>query len=61
MNREVTLKKEQKIWRRLFSVTIDSDQIAAWEKDLDRVIALFNVCLCNSISNLMLRCVSSLK
>lgn len=27
---------------RLFSVTIDHDQIAKWEKDLDRLLALFN-------------------
>ncbi|KAG1724114.1 hypothetical protein EDD22DRAFT_974420 [Suillus occidentalis] len=42
MNSEAASKKEQKFWQRLFSVTIDSNQIAAWEGDFDRVIALFN-------------------
>jgi len=28
---------------RLFSVTIDRDLIAGWDKDLDRVLLLFNV------------------
>ncbi|KAG2126938.1 hypothetical protein DEU56DRAFT_535069 [Suillus clintonianus] len=39
---EVALKKEQGFWKSLFSVTIDRDQIAGWEMDLDRVLALFN-------------------
>lgn len=40
---ELTSKKEQGIWPRLLSVTIDRDRIAGWEKDLDRVLLLFNV------------------
>jgi hypothetical protein len=40
---ELTPKKEQGIWPRLLSVTIDRDRIAGWEKDLDRVLLLFNV------------------
>ncbi|KAG1768905.1 hypothetical protein EV702DRAFT_712687 [Suillus placidus] len=42
MNSAAASKKEQRLWQRLFSVRIDRDQIAGWEKDLDRVIALFN-------------------
>ncbi|KAG2143018.1 hypothetical protein DEU56DRAFT_910958 [Suillus clintonianus] len=42
INTEVASKKEQGFWKSLFSVTIDRDQIAGWEKDLDRVLALFN-------------------
>ncbi|KAG2126913.1 hypothetical protein DEU56DRAFT_982812 [Suillus clintonianus] len=39
---EVASKKEQGFWKSLFSVTIDRDQIAGWETDLDRVLTLFN-------------------
>jgi hypothetical protein len=49
---DVASKKEQGFFRRLFAVTIDRDKIAAWEKDLDRVLGLFNVCLSNFISTL---------
>ncbi|KAG1724368.1 hypothetical protein EDB19DRAFT_1949923 [Suillus lakei] len=42
MNSEAASKKEQRFWQRIFSVRIDRDQIAGWEKDFDRVIALFN-------------------
>ncbi|KAG1745212.1 P-loop containing nucleoside triphosphate hydrolase protein [Suillus lakei] len=42
MNSEAASKKEQRFWQRIFSVRIDRDQIARWEKDFDRVIALFN-------------------
>ncbi|KAJ8585526.1 hypothetical protein M405DRAFT_883777 [Rhizopogon salebrosus TDB-379] len=43
INSEVASKKEQTIWRRLFSATIDRDRIASWEKELDRVLGLFNI------------------
>jgi len=49
INSEVASKKEHRFLHRLFSVTIDRDQIAGWEKDLDRLLALFNVCLDNFI------------
>jgi hypothetical protein len=42
INSEVASKKEHRFLHRLFSVTIDRDQIAGWEKDLDRLLALFN-------------------
>ncbi|KAG1870808.1 P-loop containing nucleoside triphosphate hydrolase protein [Suillus subluteus] len=42
INSDVESKKEQRFLRRLFAVTIDRDKIAAWEKDLDRVLGLFN-------------------
>ncbi|KAG1718087.1 hypothetical protein EDB19DRAFT_1026872 [Suillus lakei] len=42
INSEVASKKEQGFWHRLLSVTIDRDRIAGWEKDLDRVLLLFN-------------------
>ncbi|KAG1838153.1 hypothetical protein DFJ58DRAFT_861886 [Suillus subalutaceus] len=42
INSEAASKTEQRFWQRFFSVTIDRDQIAQWEKDLDRIIALFN-------------------
>ena len=48
-NSEVALKKQQDFLQRLFSVTIDRDQIVKWENDLDRVLALFRVCLWNFI------------
>ncbi|KAG2126919.1 hypothetical protein DEU56DRAFT_534144 [Suillus clintonianus] len=40
---EVASKKEQGFLHRLLSVTSDRDRIVRWEKDLDRVIPLFNV------------------
>ncbi|KAG0693782.1 P-loop containing nucleoside triphosphate hydrolase protein [Suillus ampliporus] len=43
INSDVVSRKEQGFWKRLFSVTIDCDQIAGWEKDLDRVLVLFNI------------------
>lgn len=43
INSAVASKKEQSFWMRLFSVTIDRDLIAGWDKDLDRVLLLFNV------------------
>jgi len=61
MNSEAASKIEQKFWQKIFSVTIDRDQITQWEKDLDRVIALFNVCLCNLILTLLLNGILSLK
>ncbi|KAG0693919.1 P-loop containing nucleoside triphosphate hydrolase protein [Suillus ampliporus] len=42
INSEVSTKKEQGFFKRLFSVTIDRDHISGWEKDLDRVLVLFN-------------------
>ncbi|KAG0692893.1 P-loop containing nucleoside triphosphate hydrolase protein [Suillus ampliporus] len=42
INSEVASRKEQGFFKRLFSVTIDCDHISGWEKDLDRVIVLFN-------------------
>ncbi|KAG0693020.1 P-loop containing nucleoside triphosphate hydrolase protein [Suillus ampliporus] len=42
INSDVPSRKDQGIFKRLFSVTIDRDQIAGWEKDLDRVLVLFN-------------------
>jgi len=43
INSEVASKKEQTFSQKLFSVTIDGDRIVGWEKDLDRVLVLFNV------------------
>ncbi|KAG1841437.1 P-loop containing nucleoside triphosphate hydrolase protein [Suillus subalutaceus] len=42
INSDVASSKEQGFWRRLSTVTIDRDKIAVWEKDLDRVLGLFN-------------------
>ncbi|KAG1724014.1 hypothetical protein EDB19DRAFT_2043614 [Suillus lakei] len=42
INSDVASKKEQGFWKRLFAVTIDRDKITGWEKDLDRVLGLFN-------------------
>ncbi|KAG0695415.1 hypothetical protein DFH29DRAFT_1005488 [Suillus ampliporus] len=39
---EAASKKEQGFWRRIFFVSNDRDRIAGWEKDLDRVLLLFN-------------------
>ncbi|KAG1803973.1 uncharacterized protein BJ212DRAFT_1304488 [Suillus subaureus] len=36
-------KMVQRFWQGLFSVTTDRNQIVGWEKDLDRVIAPFNM------------------
>lgn len=41
INSDVESSKERGFWHRLFSVTIDRDQIARWEKDLDEVLMLF--------------------
>ncbi|KAG2360398.1 hypothetical protein BDR07DRAFT_1487058 [Suillus spraguei] len=41
INSDIASKKEKGFWRGLFTVTIDRDKIAAWEKDLDFVILLF--------------------
>jgi hypothetical protein len=46
--------------RGLFFATIDGDQITAWNNEIDRVLALFHVCLCN-ILTLLLNSVSSLR
>ncbi|KAG1834674.1 hypothetical protein DFJ58DRAFT_821287 [Suillus subalutaceus] len=40
INSDVASSKEQGFWRRLFTVTIDHDKIAAWEKDSDRFEAI---------------------
>ncbi|KAG0697448.1 hypothetical protein DFH29DRAFT_149125 [Suillus ampliporus] len=42
INSDVATKKEQRFWKKLCSVTIDHDQITAWDKDLDRVLVFFN-------------------
>ncbi|KAG1768904.1 hypothetical protein EV702DRAFT_1203107 [Suillus placidus] len=42
INSDIASSKEKGFWRRLFAVTIDRDQIVAWDKDLDRVLGLFN-------------------
>ncbi|KAG2035401.1 hypothetical protein BDR03DRAFT_962563 [Suillus americanus] len=42
INSDVASSKEQGFWRRLFTVTVDRNKIAVWEKDLDRVLGLFN-------------------
>ncbi|KAG1733917.1 P-loop containing nucleoside triphosphate hydrolase protein, partial [Suillus paluster] len=42
INSEVASRKEQGFWKKLFFVAIDRDQIAGWEKDLDRVLVLFS-------------------
>ncbi|KAG0702571.1 hypothetical protein DFH29DRAFT_999267 [Suillus ampliporus] len=42
INSEVSTKKEQGFFKRLFSVTINRDHISGWEKDLDHVLVLFN-------------------
>lgn len=61
INSDVASSKEQRFWRRIFTVTIDRDKISKWEKDLDRVLGLFNICLCNFILTLLLNGVLSLK
>jgi hypothetical protein len=48
INNEVASKSKRKYLRRFFSVVIDRDQISGWERDLDRVIVLFNVRFWNS-------------
>ncbi|KAG2036665.1 hypothetical protein BDR03DRAFT_959129 [Suillus americanus] len=42
MNSEAGSKKEQGFLQRLFSATIDRDQITGWNNDIDRVLALFH-------------------
>jgi len=49
INSEVASKKEQTLWKRLIFVSIDRDDIAAWEKELDHVIKLFDVRLLNTV------------
>ncbi|KAG2035403.1 hypothetical protein BDR03DRAFT_1093177 [Suillus americanus] len=41
INNEVVSRKDQGLLKRFLSSTIDCDQIARWEKDIDRVLALF--------------------
>ncbi|KAG2035400.1 hypothetical protein BDR03DRAFT_526788 [Suillus americanus] len=43
INSDVESKKERKFWEKLWAVRIDRNQIADWEKDLDRVLGLFHV------------------
>ncbi|KAG1724363.1 hypothetical protein EDB19DRAFT_1834219 [Suillus lakei] len=61
INNEVASKKEHRFLHRLFSVTIDRDQIAEWEKDLDRLLALFNFEAIAGISIDMKKLASELK
>ncbi|KAG2059301.1 hypothetical protein BDR06DRAFT_1003428 [Suillus hirtellus] len=42
INNQVVSRKEQGLLRRFFSVTIDRDQIASWEKDIGSALELFN-------------------
>ncbi|KAG1874932.1 hypothetical protein F4604DRAFT_1955274 [Suillus subluteus] len=42
INNEVVSRKGKGLLKRFFSATIDRDQIASWEKDIDRVLVLFN-------------------
>ncbi|OAX36390.1 hypothetical protein K503DRAFT_858020 [Rhizopogon vinicolor AM-OR11-026] len=42
VNSEIASRKEGNFLHRVFSVTIDRDKIAGWEKDLDRALMLFN-------------------
>ncbi|KAG1805873.1 hypothetical protein EV424DRAFT_258798 [Suillus variegatus] len=42
INEKVVSRKEQGLLKRFFSATIDRDQIASWEKDIDRVLILFS-------------------
>ncbi|KAG1813584.1 uncharacterized protein BJ212DRAFT_1588601 [Suillus subaureus] len=42
INNEVVSRKEKGLLKRFFSATIDRDQIASWEKDIDHVLVLFN-------------------
>ncbi|KAG2065277.1 hypothetical protein BDR04DRAFT_1121960 [Suillus decipiens] len=41
INSDVESSKEPRFLHRLFSVTIDRDWIATWEKDLDKALMLF--------------------
>ncbi|KAG1874971.1 P-loop containing nucleoside triphosphate hydrolase protein [Suillus subluteus] len=61
INSEVASKKEHRFLHRLFSITIDRDQIAEWEKDLDRLVALFNFEAIVGISIDMKKLTSELK
>ncbi|KAG1841412.1 hypothetical protein DFJ58DRAFT_856618 [Suillus subalutaceus] len=42
INNEVVSRKGKGLLKRFFSATIDRDQVASWEKDIDRVLVLFN-------------------
>ncbi|KAG1805893.1 hypothetical protein EV424DRAFT_1578187, partial [Suillus variegatus] len=42
INNKVVSRKEQGLLKRFFSVTIDRDQIASWEKDIGSALELFN-------------------
>ncbi|KAG2079897.1 hypothetical protein BD769DRAFT_1741610, partial [Suillus cothurnatus] len=42
INSDVASRKEQGLLKQFFTAKIDRDKIAAWEKDLDRVLGLFN-------------------
>ncbi|KAG2360396.1 hypothetical protein BDR07DRAFT_1378023 [Suillus spraguei] len=42
INSVVASKQEQGFWMRLITFKINHDMITAWEKDLDRVLGLFN-------------------
>ncbi|KAG2052929.1 hypothetical protein BDR06DRAFT_1009069 [Suillus hirtellus] len=41
-NNKVASRKKQGLFKRFFSVTIDHDQIASWEKDIDSALKLFD-------------------
>ncbi|KAG1724968.1 hypothetical protein EDB19DRAFT_289084 [Suillus lakei] len=51
INSNVASKKEQGIWHRLLSVTIDRNRIAGWEKDLDQALMLFRTEAIAGIAN----------
>ncbi|KAG2108950.1 uncharacterized protein F5147DRAFT_159897 [Suillus discolor] len=42
INNKVVSKKKQGLFKRFLSVTIDRDQIASWEKDIDSALKLFD-------------------
>ncbi|KAG2109053.1 uncharacterized protein F5147DRAFT_760854 [Suillus discolor] len=42
INNKVISRKDQGLLKRFFSATIDRDQIASWEMNIDRVLVLFN-------------------
>lgn len=42
INDTVVSRKEQGLLKRFFSATVDRDQIASWEKDIDRILILFS-------------------
>ncbi|KAG1838147.1 P-loop containing nucleoside triphosphate hydrolase protein [Suillus subalutaceus] len=61
INSEVASKTKHRFFHRVFSITIDRDQIAEWEKDLDRLVALFNFEAIVGISIDMKKLTSELK